>query len=170
MNVDKFKYRLSEVCYAGHILSSQGIRADPKKTEAICDMPAPADVAGVRRFLGMANYLGKFVKDMASVYEPFRQLTRQDVQWEWSHEQSRAFDHVKREMAETPILTYFDPKKAAKVQCDASQKALGAALMQDNHVIAFASRSLSDTEKNYAQIEKELLAVVFALDKFDQYV
>ena len=77
---------------------------------------------------------------------------------------------MKRKIVETPILTYFDPKKATKVQCDASQKALGAVLMQDGHVNAFANRSLSDTEKNYAQIEKELLAVVFALDKFDQYV
>ena len=68
VNANKFNYRLSEVCYAGHILSSQGIRADPKKTEAICDMPAPADVAGVRRFLGMANNLGKFVKDIWPVF------------------------------------------------------------------------------------------------------
>ena len=163
VNEGKFKYRLSEVCYAGHILSNMGVRADPKKTEAICDMPPPEDVAGERRFLGMANYLGKFLKDMAGICEPLRQLTRQDVQWEWSHEQARAFDQIKKKIASTPILVYFDPKKAIKVQCDASHQALGAALMQDDHVVAFASRSLTDTEKNSAQIEKELLAVVFLL-------
>ena len=124
INEGKFKYRLSEVSYAGHILSSRGVRADPKKTEAICDMPPPKDVAGVRRFLGMANYLGKFLKDMASVCEPLRQLTRQDVQWEWSHEQGRAFEQVKKKIASTPVLAYFDPKKTTTAQCDASQHAL----------------------------------------------
>ena len=143
-----------------------GVRADPKKTEAICDMPSPEDLAGVRRFLGMANYLGNFLKDMAGICEPLWQLTRQDVQWEWSHEQARAFDEIKKKIASTSILVYFDPKKAINVQCDSSQQALGAALMQDDHVVAFASRSLKDTEKNYAQIEKGLLAVVFSLEKF----
>ena len=112
VNEGKCKYRLSEVCYAGHILSNMGVRADPKKTEAICDMPPPEDVAGVRRFWGLANYLGKFLKDMAGICERLRQLTRRDVQWEWSHEQARAFDQIKKKIASTPILVYFDPKKA----------------------------------------------------------
>ena len=170
VNEGKFKYRLSEGCYAGHILSNMGVRADPKKTEAICDMPPPEDVAGVRRFLVMANYLGKFLKDMAGTCKPLRQLTRQDVQLEWSHEQATAFDKIKKKIASTLILVYFDPKTAIEVQCDASQQALGAALMQDDHVVEFASRSLTDTEKSYAQIEKELLAVVFSLENFDHCV
>ena len=170
MNEGKFKYRLPEVTYAGHILSRQGVKVDPKKTEAVCGMAPPKDVAELRRFLGMANFLGKFVKDMAETCEPLRQLTREDVQWQWAHEHARAFDSVKKKIASAPVLTFFNPKQPLAVQCDASQHALGAALLQQGGVIAYASRSLTETERAYAQIEKELLAVVFAVEKFDHYV
>ena len=95
---------------------------------------------------GMANYLG--------ICKALRQLTRQNVQWEWSHEQARVFDQIKKKIASTPILVYFDPKKTIKVQCDSSQQALGAALMQDEHVVAFASRSLTDTERTMHKSKK----------------
>ena len=97
-------------------------------------------------------------------------MTRKDVPWQWQHEHEAAFEKVKELVTEAPLLKYYSPGKELTVQCDASEKGLGAALMQNGQPIAFASRALTDPETHYAQIEKGMLAVVFALQKFDQYV
>ena len=170
INAQKFKYRLEEVSYAGHVLTHQVLKVDSRKIEALQKMEEPTDVARLRRFLGTANYLGRFVKNLADICEPLQQLTKQEIEWQWAHEQATAFKKVKEILTTAPILAFFDPKRATTLQCDASKSGLGAALLQGNHVIAYASRALSETEKNYAQIEKELLSVVFGLQKFDQYV
>ena len=101
--------------------------------------------------------------------EPLRRLTRKDTEWTWSEEQDKAFSEVKRLVSQAPVLSYYQPDRPLSIQCDASQKGLGAALLQDGRPIAYTSRSLGDTEQRYAQIEKEMLAIVFALEKFNQY-
>ena len=97
-------------------------------------------------------------------------MTRQDVTWQWNHAHEAAFEQVKRMVTSAPLLKYYDPQLELTVQCDASEKGLGAALLQKGQPIAFASCALTDAETRYAQIEKEMLAVVFSLKKFDQYV
>ena len=106
---------------------------------------------------------------LADVMEPIRRLTRKDAEWSWSEEQELAFKEVKQLATEAPILSYFDPTCPLEVQCDASQKGLGAALMQRGKPIAYISRALTPTEQRYAQVEKECLAMVYALERFHQY-
>ena len=154
----------------GHLVTADGLRPDPEKIQVVHTMPKPDNVKAIRRFCGFVNYLEKFLPRMAEVLEPIQQLTRKDVPWQWQHEQEAAFEKVKELVKEAPLLKYYNPGEELTVQCNASEKGLGAALMQNGQPIAFASRALTDPETRYAQIEKEMLAVVFALQKFDQYV
>ena len=163
------KLRQKEVTFMGHLLTSTGLKPDPAKVEAINKMPKPEDVEGVQRLNGFVNYLAKFLPKLSDVMEPIRRLTRKKVQWQWTNEQDRAFEEVQRLVTEAPVLRYYDPSSELTIQCDASQSGLGAALMQNGRPIEYASRALTDTETRYAQIEKEMLAVVFSLGRFNQY-
>ena len=137
--------------------------------KALVDMPHPTDVEGVRRLCGFVNYLSAFLPGLAEIMEPIRQLTRKDVPWNWSEVQQQAFQKVKDAVISAPVLQYYDPSKELTAQCDASQRGLGGTLLQDGKPVAFASRALTETEERYAQIEKETLAIVFTMEKFNQY-
>ena len=132
-------------------------------------MPRPTDVEGVHRIHGFVNYLVKFLLKLSDVIEPIRQLTRKDVPWNWSELQENAFQEMKSLVKKAPVLAYFDNEKTVHIQCDASERGLGAALLQNGKPVSFASRALPDTETRYAQIEKELLAIVFSCEKFDHF-
>ena len=132
-------------------------------------MPKPEDVEGVRRFCGFVNYLAKFLPKLSDILEPIRQLTRDDVPWIWAAAQDQAFKKVQQLVTEAPVLAFYDPSKELLIQCDASQSGLGAVLLQNGKPLAYSSRALTPTEKNYAQIEKELLAIVFSVEKWHQY-
>ena len=106
---------------------------------------------------------------MSQITEPIRLLIRQDIEFQWNYEQQTAFNQIKDILTSNPVLKYFDVSKPVTVQYDASKSGLGAVLLQDNQPVAYASRSLTDTEARYAQIEKELLSAVFALERFNQY-
>ena len=95
MNPQKLKYRQSEIKYAGYLLTASGHKPDPAKIAAIVKMPQPTDVTGVRRFLGMANFLGKFIPSFSEVSEQLRQLTGQNVVWQWQSEHEQAFQRIK---------------------------------------------------------------------------
>lgn len=114
-------------------------------------------------------YLARFLPKISQILEPIRRLTNKDEPWAWGKEQKQAFQEAKQLVMTAPILAYYNPKKELTVQCDASEKGLGAALLQEGQPVSFASRALTPTECRYAQIEKEMLAVVFALGKFHQY-
>jgi hypothetical protein len=149
--------------------SSNGLKPDPEKVKAVQNMPSPTDIEGIQRLNGFINYLARFLPRLSDVMEPIRQLTRKDVPFNWAPAQEKAFADVKQLVINSPVLAFFNERKPVVLQCDASQKGLGAALLQDDKPIAFASRALTETETRYAQIEKEMLAIVFALEKFDQY-
>lgn len=169
LNKKKLKLLRKEIPYMGHLVTANGLKPDPEKVEAVRNMPKPDNVKAVRRFCGFVNYLAKFLPRLAEVLEPIQQLTRKEVPWQWKYEHDAAFE-VKELVTQAPLLKYYNPEEELTVQCDASDKGLGAALMQNGQPIAFASRALTEPETRYAQIEKEMLAVVFALQKFDQYV
>jgi hypothetical protein len=169
-NKDKIQYKVSEVKYVGHLMSAQGLRPDPEKVRAINDMATPASAQDLSRFLGMANYLSRYVPNYTSVTQPLRPLLRDDVEWAWSTSHDAAFRRVKDLIASAPVLRFFDPSVSAVIQTDASSGGLGSCLLQNGQPVAYASRALTDPETRYAQIEKELLAIVFACNKFAQYV
>ena len=170
LNKEKVKLRLTEVPYIGHLLTCDGLKPDPKKVAAIKMMPEPTDVQSVKRFLGMVNYLSKFLPHLSTITEPLRRLEDKDVEWHWDENHQKAFEEVKHLITNHPVLCYYDVTKEVTLQCDASQSGIGAALLQEGQPVAFTSRALTATERNYAQIEKELLAIVHGCERFDQYV
>lgn len=160
--------KCDEVAFIGHV-TKHGLKADPKKVEAMNNMEKPTDVAGVQRFVGMAKYLTKFLPDLLDMCEPLRQLTHKDEEWNWGHAQEAAFEAIKKSLSSAPVLKYFDPKEETEGQGDASDKGLGYSLMQKGQPVTFASRALTPAETRYSQIEKELLALIFGLERNHQY-
>ena len=157
---------MNEVKYLGTIATPDGIRPDPAKIETIVGMPTPTNKAGVRRLLGMINFLAAHVPDMSTITAPVRDLLKVDVIFQWGPEQAKSLERIKKILSTALVLSYFDPGARSMIQADASQYDLGAYLFQKGKPVVYASRSLSPAECNYAQIEKELLAMVFACQKF----
>ena len=154
----------TEVAYLGHLVSHDGIRTDPKKIESIKTWPTPCDVKGVRSFLGIASYYRKFIPNFSSIAHPLTRLTEKDVKFQWSDEETRSFDSLKKNLISSPILTYPTDKDKYVVDTDASNYGIGAVLSQVQNgverVIAYASKSLTKSQRRYCTTKRELLAVV----------
>jgi len=169
-NPGKVKLRVDEVSYVGHRLTSQGLQPDPEKIKAILDMPPPSDKEGVQRLLGTVNYLDKFIKNKAEVQGPISQLLQKDAAFVWDTPQQNAFEELKRVISSSPVLSYFDNDKQTTLNADASSTGLGAVVMQEGKPIAYGSRTLTSSEKHYANIERELLAIAWGVQKFHTYL
>lgn len=169
LNPDKVKLCLPEVKYYGHILTSNGVKPDTSKVSAITNMEKPKDKKGVLRFLGMVTYLNKFLPNLSTVAEPLRKLTHDNTDFIWTSVHDKVFEDLKQLVANATMLNYFNANKPVVIQTDASSTGLGCSLRQDSPV-AYGSKTLTSTQRNYAQIEKEMLAVVFACQRFDQYI
>ena len=171
LNPDKIQLQLKEVSYMGHRITSNGLKIDPEKTKAIRDMPVPTDKLGVQRLLGMVNYVQKFAPKLAEITTPLRDLIKKGNEFIWEeHVHGKALDEIRQILSEPPVLRFFDPNVMPVLQCDASMNGLGACLLQNNQPVAYASRSLTPTEVQYAQIEKEMLAIVFGMERFESYL
>jgi len=170
LNKNKCHIKQHEISYVGYILSKDGVKPDPKKTEAIAAMPAPKNREELQRFIGMLTYLAKFIPNLSQVASPLRTLLEKETEWHWHNDQEQSFKMLKQLATETPVLKYFDPKKPTKLSVDASSKGLGAVLLQEGHPITYASRALTQTQQNYAQIEKEMLAILFGCTRFHEYI
>ena len=168
-NANKIQYKVNTVTYMGHIVSAEGMRPDPRKVEAIVNMPRPSDRQGLMRLPGMIKYLAQYIPNESSITAPLRLLLKQDVEWSWQPEHDVAMQLVRETLARDTVLTFCDVRKPATIQADASQSGLGCGLMQQDRPVAFASRALTEAEQNYSQIEKEMLAICFACQKFHQY-
>ena len=170
LNKDKFRFRLSEVKYHGHVLTASGVKPDPEKVTAITNMPRPKDKTEIKRLLGMITYLGKFIPNLSEIAEPLRNLTKENVTYIWSDYHDKSFKNLKEIITNSPCLQYYDVEEEVSIETDASDYGLGAVITQKGHPIAYASRTLSQTERRYSQIEKECLALVFGCQRFDQYL
>ena len=174
LNSTKCAFRKTQLKFLGHIVDQDGIRADPDKTKAIIEMEIPTNISELRRFMGMVNHLGKFSSQLAELTQPIRQLLSKKTAWLWGPDQQKSFDAVKQELAKPTVLALYDPNALTKVSADASSYGLGAVLMQKQNSqwkpIAYASRSMNETEQRYAQIEKEALATTWACEKFSTYI
>ena len=169
LNRSKSVFRTTDIPFLGHRITKHGLGPDPQKVEAVLNMPVPEDVQDIQRLVGFVNYLSRYLPSLSHVLEPLRQLTRPEVPWHWTHAQQEAMDQVKHLVTAAPVLAYYNLECELSIQCDASGKGLGVALLQQGRPIAYASRALTDTETRYASIEREMLAVVFALERFHQY-
>ena len=169
-NRQKLRLCLPEVTYMGHRLTKEGLSPDTSKVRAIQEMPQPDSKKSVERFLGCLQYLARFLPQLSQVAAPLRQLTEQSAIFTWQSQQEEAFQSLKKMITMAPVLKFYNVTEEAAIQCDALEKGLGATLLQKGQPVAFASRSLSKSEQNYAQIEKECLAIVFACERFNQYI
>ena len=158
LNPKKCEFGKEQLKFLGHLIDREGIRADPDKITAITEMKAPTHVSELRRFMGMANQLGKFSPNLADLTQPLRQLLSKKSSWLWGPDQAQAFAKVKEELSKPTILHLYNPQAPTKVSADESSYSLGAVLMQQSDStwkpVAYASRSLTETEKRYAQIER----------------
>ena len=175
LNAEKFKFKLREVKFMGNVITDNGMRPDPDKVSAITQMPTPTDKAGLLRFIGMANYLSPYCKNLSAEIQPLRMLTKEGMAFLWSETQEEAFRKAKSLIASAPTLMYYDLHKPVILQVDASEKGLGGALLQLNdegfpQPVAFTSCSMNQTEQRYSQIEKECLAICQGFHKFDQWL
>lgn len=175
LNKSKCLFKVQELEFLGHKLSSQGIEADQRKVKTIMEFRSPQNKEEVRSFLGLVTYLGKFLPDLGTATDPLRQLTKQDTIFDWNESHQQHFNSLKRSLAKLPTLSYFDPKRRTQLIADASPVALGAVLLQFDHLdipraISFASKSLSEVERRYSQTEKESLALVWAVERFYFYL
>ncbi|GBO09304.1 Retrovirus-related Pol polyprotein from transposon 17.6 [Araneus ventricosus] len=169
-NPDKLQYRVSEVKYVGQIISKSGIKPDPDHIKAIVEMPTPKSKTEIRRLLGMINFLSKFIPNVSKVTAPLREIIHENVEFNWGKEQEMPFENIKELLTKTPILKVFSANDEIVIQCDSSKDGLGSCLIQKGQPVSFVSRSLTKSEKNYAQIEKELLAIVFSFEKYHNFI
>ena len=153
--------------YLGHPLSC--------KVEAIVQAPEPQNVQQLRSFLGLLNYYGKFIKNLATLLHPLNKLLQQNVKWYWSTNCAIAFKQAKQELVSSKVLAHYDIKLPIKLAADASSYGVGAVIShvypdETERLIAFASRTLTTAEQNYAQLEKEALGLVFGVKRFHPYL
>lgn len=172
---EKCEFLKDSMIYLGHIIDASGIKTDPKKVEAIRKMPYPKNVKEIEAFMGMIQYYGKFIPNLSTLSAPLNALRRKDVKWEWSLKEKNAVDKIKEILVSAEVLAHYNPEIEIVLATDASEYGIGAVIYHrypDNNerVIAYASRTLNSAERNYAQIEKEALGIVYGVEKFNQYL
>ena len=170
LNSEKVKFKIGQVEYMGNHLSSDGLKPDPKKIEAIMNMPIPTDVNSLQRLLGLINYRAQHIPNESAITEPLRELFKEHAEWDWQPEHDKAIESLKAVLTSKPALAFYDVNEPVTIQADASQSGLGESLLQEGKPVAYASRAMKSAKQNYAQIEKEMLANCFATSKCHQYV
>ena len=160
--------------FLGHVVSESGIAPDEGKIEKIKNFPVPKNEKQVKSFLGLSGYYRRFIKNYATISHPLTELTKDTAIFNWTDKEQNAFEYLRNCLTTKPILAYPDFELPFIVFTDASNVGLGAILSQiqggKERVIAYASRHLNHAERNYATIEKEALAIVFAVKKFKTYI
>lgn len=174
LNDSKCIFEATELDFLGHTLSENGITPTHNKIEAVQKFRPPSNAEETRSFLGLINFVGKFIPDLATLTEPLRRITKKDEPFIWQSEQQEAFLQLKSSLTNDAALGYYNVNDRTQVYADASPVGLGAVLVQFNdnvpRVISYASKSLSDTEKRYCQTEKEALALVWSVERFHFYL
>ncbi|KAK1687138.1 hypothetical protein QYE76_047986 [Lolium multiflorum] len=174
LNWEKCHFMVNEGIVLGHKISERGIEVDRAKVEAIEKMPYPRDVKGIRSVLGHAGFYRRFIKDFSKISKPLTNLLQKDVPFVFDDDCKEAFETLKKALTTAPVVEPPDWNLPFEIMCDASDFAVGAVLGQrvdkKLNVIHYASKNLDAAQRNYATTEKELLAVVFACDKFRPYI
>ena len=164
----------SQVEYLGHIVSAEGLRPNPNKIKAVKDFPVPNNTTGVKAFLGLCNYYRRFVKGFAQIASPLNKLTSKHAKFEWTGQCQEAFERLKQGLISAPILAYPDFTQPFHLFVDASQTGIGLTLGQiidgKETVVAYAGRDFNPAERNYSAIEREALAVIDGIKRFQSYL
>lgn len=171
---DKCEFLKREVAYLGHVISEDGVRPNPIKIEAIKNFPRPQNQKSIKSFLGLVGYYRKFIKNFAQLAKPMTLLLKKDISFEWKTEQKQSYNKFKDILITEPLLQYPDFNKEFILTTDASNVAIGSVLSQgiigQDLPIAYASRTLNNSEQNYSTTEKELLSIVWSIKHFRPYL
>ncbi|XP_061727150.1 uncharacterized protein K02A2.6-like isoform X1 [Cydia pomonella] len=169
-----------EVQYLGFIISKDGIKADPAKIEAIVKIPRPQNVTELKSFLGIVNFYARFVARLSTILSPLYDLLRKGVVWKWGKQCEKAFKTIKQVLVSAEVLLHYDQNKPLILTTDASSRGISGVLTQPcvgagpgaaaERPVAYVSRSLNDAERNYSQIDREALAIVFSFEKLHQFL
>lgn len=156
--------------YLGHVISAEGLRPQEKTVAAIKEAPEPINKDELRAYVGLINYYGMFILDLSTKLSCFYDLLHKDAEWQWSPKCSAVFWNSKSWVLNSSLLVYYDDQKPLVLTCDASPRGVGAVLSHlidgEERPVAFAAKTLSAREKNYSQLHKEALALIFGLKKF----
>lgn len=172
---EKCEFFQTSVKYLGYVISKEGLQTSSDKVQAILNAPEPNNVTEVKRFLGLVNYYRNFIPNASSLMSPLHELLRKGIKWQWGDRQRRSMAAVRHELASERVLAHFEPSAQLVLSVDASPAGLGAVLAQctqqgEERPIAYASRSLTTSERNYSQIQKEATAIIFGVKRFHQYL
>ena len=171
---EKCSFCQKQVEYLGHCIDTTGIHPRDKKLQAIQAAPVPTDASQLRAFIGLMNYYGKFIPHISTHLAPLYSLLEKEHSWSWTEDCEASFRKCKTLLTSDTVLVHYDSKLPIKLACDASSYGVGAVLShvfkEGERPIVFASRTLTKAERNYGQIEKEALALIFGVKKFHKYI
>jgi len=173
---EKCDFEQTSVEYLGVVISQNSVKMDPAKVAGVAEWPTPTTKKEVQSFLGFTNFYRRFIEGFSHHARPLFNLTKNDVQFRWSSDEQSAFDTLKEKITSTPILILPDNSKPFRIEADSSDFATGAVLSQQSpedkkwHPVAFLSKSLSPVERNYEIHDKEMLAIIRALEEWRHFV
>jgi hypothetical protein len=172
---EKCDFEQSSVEYLGVVISHNSVKMDPAKVAGVAEWPTPTNKKEVQSFLGFVNFYRRFIEGFSHHARPLFDLTKNDTEFRWSTDEQSAFDILKEKITSTPILTLPDSSRPFRIEADSSDFATGAVLSQQSsdekwHPVAFLSKSLSPVERNYEIHDKEMLAIVRALEEWRHFV
>jgi ribonuclease HI len=168
--LSKCEFWMKQVAFLGHIISKGGISVDPSKVQDVLSWNVPMSASDIQSFLGLAGYYRRFIKGFSKISKPMTELLEKDKKFEWTSACEASFQELKKRLTTAPILVVPDMEKSFSIYCDASSQGLGCVLMQDGHVVAYASRQLRKHEAHYPTHDLELAAVVHALTIWRHYL
>ena len=169
-NAQKTHVKAQAVNFFGCLYDANGVHPDPGKVNAVHALPAPTNVSELQEFLGLVTYLSPFIPGLSTLTAPLRELLKKDTDFSWNCTYDITFERVKEAVISDTPLRYFDPSLPVTIQVDASQVGLGAGLLQNGKRITFASKALTETECQYTNIEREMLAAAFGAERFHTYI
>lgn len=170
LNLRKCRFLRTEVKYLGFLLTEHGVKIDPSRRDDILAIEAPKNVEELRKFLGMMTFVSRFLPNFSEMSSPLRDLLKKDNAWVWSVEQQTSFEKLREALVKVPVLAFYKPGKPIVLSVDASQRGVGAVILQENQPLGYSSRSLTECQQKYAQIEKEMLAIVHGCKRYHYYI
>ena len=169
VKLEKCKWKVREVEFLGVVIGPEGIKMEEGKVKEVVEWPTPKSVKDVQKFLGLANYYRRFIEGFATVAKPLHDLVKKDKKWEWMEREERVFRELKGRFTKKPVLAAPDINKKMRIEVDASDYAMGGVLSMECkdglwRLVAFLSKSLNETERNYKIHDKEMLAIIRGLE------